>query len=221
MTWRVAASLLTLRGQVNEKWPHRSKESDGSIGNAEHASRHSDHNAWIIDHDIGVVSAIDITHDPHSGFDSYAFAEMLRQQRDPRIKYVISNRRIFYAEENPWEWRTYHVPPNKNPHDHHVHISVKSDKEHYDNTQDWTLAEFRASPDGMAGKPIPLRTLKRGSMGPEVEKLQAALHLKVDGEFGRLTEEAVKKLQLQHSIVDDGIVGPQTWGLITRPGELA
>lgn len=218
MTWRVAAALLVLRGQVNEKWPARSKESDGSIGNAEHATRTSDHNPWIVDHGIGVVTAIDITHDPHSGFDSYAFAEMLRQQRDPRIKYVISNRRIFSSTEDPWQWRPYH---GKNPHDHHVHISVKEEKKHYDNTQDWTLAEFRASPGEMAGKPIPLRTLKLGSSGPEVEKLQSALHLKADGEFGRLTEEAVKKLQLQHNVVPDGIVGPQTWGLILKPGEIA
>lgn len=218
MTWRVAASLLTLRGQVNERWPHRSKDSDGSIGNAEHASRSSDHNPWVIDHGIGVVTAIDITHDPHSGFDSYAFAEMLRQQRDPRIKYVISNRRICSSTEDPWHWRPY---GGKNPHDHHVHISVKSDKEHYDSAQEWALSEFRASPDQMAQKPIPLKTLKLNSTGPEVEKLQTALHLRADGVFGPQTQEAVKRLQLQHNIVDDGIVGPQTWGLITKPGELA
>lgn len=70
MAWRLAHSLETLRAQVNAKWPNRSKSSDGSIGDASHSSRLSDHNP----DPSGVVRAIDITHDPLSGFDSYAFA---------------------------------------------------------------------------------------------------------------------------------------------------
>lgn len=136
MTWRLAHSLETLRTQVNLQWPGRSKKDDGSIGDEAHASRSSDHNPWVKDGSMGVVTAIDITHDPAGGFNSYAFAEMLRLNRDPRIKYVISNRRIVSSETSPWEWRPYH---GSNPHDHHVHISVKSDKAHYDNTAEWKI----------------------------------------------------------------------------------
>jgi hypothetical protein len=217
MTWRLAAALTRLRQQVNRKWPNRMKDSDGSIGNEEHAARSSDHNPWIQDHGVGIVSAIDLTHDPHSGFDSYAFAEMLREMQDPRIKYIISNRRICSSEQSPWEWRPYH---GTNPHDHHVHISVKSDKVYYDDTREWKLRDFRVSPVEM-GKPIPMKTIKLGSDGLEVERLQTALYLQVDGDFGLQTKEAVQKFQRQHKIVDDGIVGPQTWGLILKPGELA
>ena len=32
MAWRVGASLLTLRDQVNAAWPNRSRASDGTIG---------------------------------------------------------------------------------------------------------------------------------------------------------------------------------------------
>src|ERR1041385_3157781 len=116
MDWRIAKALLELRVEVNNRWPDRSKESDGAIGDASHASRSSDHNPWIEDPPgPNVVSAIDITHDPEHGFDSYSFAEWLRLGRDARIKYVISNRRIFSSEVSPWTWRPY---KGQNPHDH-------------------------------------------------------------------------------------------------------
>ncbi len=66
MNWRLAKSLETLRSQVNAVHPNRSKESDGSIGNAEHSARESDHNP----NSAGVVCAIDITPDPAGGVDS-------------------------------------------------------------------------------------------------------------------------------------------------------
>jgi hypothetical protein len=85
---------------------------------------------------MGVVTAIDITHDPAHGVDTYEMAETLRLNRDKRIKYVISNRRIFSSEVSAWVWRPYH---GANPHDHHVHVSVKPDKALYDNTSPWDL----------------------------------------------------------------------------------
>ena len=44
MSWRLAHGLEKLRSQVNEKWPLRSKDSDGSIGDEHHSARASDHN---------------------------------------------------------------------------------------------------------------------------------------------------------------------------------
>jgi hypothetical protein len=38
---------------------------------------------------------MDITHDPAHGVDAPALGEMLRLSEDPRIKYVVSNARIF------------------------------------------------------------------------------------------------------------------------------
>src|SRR6185312_13154805 len=132
MAWRVAKSLLKLRDQVNARWPNRNKENDGTIGDASHQSRKSDHDP----DSHGVVTAIDITHDPKSGCDSYALAEVFRASRDPRIKYVISNHRISSSEVDPWAWRPYH---GVNPHDHHVHVSVKDDALLYDSENDWNL----------------------------------------------------------------------------------
>jgi len=136
MAWRVADSLLKLREQVNAKFPSRSKASDGTIGDEAHASRASDHNPWIKDGKVGVVSGMDITHDPKNGVDSEKLAEQLRLSRDPRIKYIISNRKICSSEVSPWQWRKY---SGSNPHNHHVHISVKSDKAHYDDKAPWEI----------------------------------------------------------------------------------
>jgi murein L,D-transpeptidase YcbB/YkuD len=132
MTWRVAKSLLKLREQVNALAPDRSKSDDGTIGDERHQASVSDHNP----DSHGIVRAMDLTHDPRHGFDSYKFAEMLRQQKDPRIKYVISNGRIWSSSVAPYQWRKY---TGSNKHDRHVHISVVSDSR-ADSTADWKLA---------------------------------------------------------------------------------
>ena len=131
MTWRVAKSLLKLREQVNAKFPNRKKDSDGTIGDAAHSARTSDHNP---DTD-GVVKAMDITHDPKGGVDSYVIATQLVTSRDHRIKYIISNRHIWNPSISNL-WRPY---TGTNPHTAHVHISVKPDAKHFDDEAPWEI----------------------------------------------------------------------------------
>jgi peptidoglycan hydrolase-like protein with peptidoglycan-binding domain len=57
------------------------------------------------------------------------------------------------------------------------------------------------------------------AQGNPVERLQAALHLPVDGEFGPETEAAVRRLQARHGLTVDGVVGPETWSVIGVSGE--
>lgn len=136
--WRVAEALLQLRAQVNEVFPKRSKASDGTVGDPAHQSRASDHNPWVVDGGIGVVTAMDITHDPAGGCDAGKVVEALRASRDPRLKYLIYNRRI--ANSQPvgaapaWAWRAY---TGSNPHNHHCHLSVKPEKALYDSKAPW------------------------------------------------------------------------------------
>ncbi|EPF45694.1 hypothetical protein AAHW78_14750 [Klebsiella pneumoniae] len=76
MVWRVAKSLLILRDQINQYAPHRNTDSDGTIGDEHHAHTNSDHNPQVIDGNIGVVTAIDITHDPQHKCDAQAIVRL-------------------------------------------------------------------------------------------------------------------------------------------------
>ena len=53
-------------------------------------------------------------------------------------------------------------------------------------------------------------TLKVGSSGEEVKRLQNALGLKSDGKFGPATEEALKNWQKNNGLDADGIAGQKT-----------
>ncbi len=47
-----------------------------------------------------------------------------------------------------------------------------------------------------------------------VKRLQSALRLTADGDFGPQTEAAVRRLQARHGLTVDGVVGPATWHVI-------
>ena len=53
-------------------------------------------------------------------------------------------------------------------------------------------------------------TLRRGSKGEEVKKMQAKLGLAADGDFGPGTEAALKKWQAANGLAADGVAGPKT-----------
>jgi hypothetical protein len=148
LQWRVGKALLALRNQVDEFAPDRSKASDGTIGDQRHcgqANAPSDHCPRIRDGHIGVVTAIDITHDVNNGCDAGVIAESIRADRDPRVKYIIWNRRICssyrHAGNDPWVWRNY---TGSNPHTKHIHISVKGDPGSYDSQMAWNLSKLGA-----------------------------------------------------------------------------
>lgn len=53
-------------------------------------------------------------------------------------------------------------------------------------------------------------TLRRGSKGDDVKKMQAKLGLTADGDFGPGTEAALKKWQANNGLTADGVAGPKT-----------
>ncbi len=140
--WRAAKSLLQLRRQVDAAFPGRNKASDGTIGDQRHCGGggRSDHCPNIRDGGVGVVTAIDITHDPNSGCDAQKIVDAIRSDRDRRVKYIIWNRKIFNSKAiggaAPWEGRRYN---GANPHTKHVHISVLPTKARYDDVSEWSI----------------------------------------------------------------------------------
>ena len=127
MSWRVARSLEVLRAEINAAAPNRSIVSDGSIGDAAHASRSSDHNPWVKDSaGVGVVRARDFTNDPRGGLDCGALALHLATLlgMHPALgsgAYIIWDRRIVSTDRLREGWRPY---TGSNPHTKHLHLSV-------------------------------------------------------------------------------------------------
>lgn len=57
-----------------------------------------------------------------------------------------------------------------------------------------------------------MKVLRRGAKGEAVKRMQAALGIKADGDFGPATEAALKRWQLANGLKADGIAGSKTWG---------
>ncbi|HTV71183.1 MAG TPA: peptidoglycan-binding domain-containing protein [Rhizobiaceae bacterium] len=209
MAWRLAKSLTVLRDQINQLSPNRSKVSDGTIGDPAHSKRKSDHNP----NGAGVVTALDLTNDPAHGIVSNDLALALVASRDTRIDYIISNGKIYSSSVQPWKARAY---KGSNPHNKHVHISVKDHLA--DDGAKWDLSGLSVAKKD-AAKPVkepenPVLSL--GAKGPSVERLQKALSaagakITADSDFGPKTKAAVIAFQKKNGLTADGVVGPYTW----------
>ncbi len=70
-------------------------------------------------------------------------------------------------------------------------------------------------------------TLRRGSKGEYVRQLQEMLVVRgydvgsagIDGDFGKATQAAVTRFQLDNGLAMDGIVGPATWAMLGKAQE--
>lgn len=210
MSWRLAKSLTKLREQVNAAYPGRDKTSDGSIGDARHKSRKSDHNPWIQYQGQGIVTAIDIDEDVDARGSVEHIIQAIQASRDPRVKYIIYEGRIS-VKGDITKWKKY---TGVNPHKQHAHISVHADPRLFDDETAWDIGSPSdtvtppTAPAHTAGRPL----IKRGSLEPEhILFIQRRLMITADGHFGPKTEAAVKAFQKQKGLTPDGIVGDRTW----------
>lgn len=113
MAYFLAASLVSLRNEINAAHPRRDKASDGWVGDTAHAARKSDHNP---DYAAGgIVRAIDVDKD---GIDVNRLLQVCF--RSGKVEYVIWNYGI-YTRQNGFRRAAYN---GSNPHDKHVHISI-------------------------------------------------------------------------------------------------
>jgi hypothetical protein len=193
--WRTAKAIDQLLKQVNAAHPKRSKASDGTIGDAEHATRESDHNPWVGAPQDPTVTGVDITHDPLHGMDvGEMFAAMIKK-RDKRIKYLIFNDMILSSTLVPWVWREYE---GSNEHRKHGHLSLMPIKALYDSTTPWAISlpkppavkkvHFELWDDGKkVSQSIVVPEGKK-----ELERLQAFLAKTDSGILKRLQDEGTK-----------------------------
>lgn len=170
MAWRNCRASVMLVNEVNLRWPSRDKASDGTIGDAAHATRNSDHNPWVKVGGQGVVRARDIDKD---GIDAAWLVEHLRRLGaggDPRLVnggYIIFNRRITNSDFR--SWRTYN---GSNPHTSHVHVSFTRDATGFDSTNEW----------GIRSALTPSRTVPvEDDMTPEQDQMLRAVFQQLAG----------------------------------------
>lgn len=122
--WEVSGPVDSLADEIEAAYPDP-RGADGTV-----ASRTHDLNNPNSDHrphpttGPGIVRAIDIGENDPEGAE---IAEALRASRDPRIKYVIHEGRIFASYNRPyraaWEWGDY----AGDDHAGHVHVSTYGD----------------------------------------------------------------------------------------------
>jgi len=181
MTYFRAPALTQLVSEVNACWPHRDKSSDGWIGDTSHQARKSDHNP---DYDSGgVVRAQDIDID---GIDVDAFLEVVIH--DPRVSYVIYNRRIWGGSR----WRKYE---GSNPHTKHIHVSLKHTAAAEKGTV-WGLAKGKPSKPSKPAKPVAKQSSKNLPNGSTTFPTDYA-ELKLTKKFDKLTQGAIQILMHQ------------------------
>lgn len=148
--WRNCIASIILDQEINERWPNRHKgpgSEDGTIGDAAHASRDSDHNPWVKDaNGIGVVRAKDVDEDldgnrANGKNDAWALVEpVLQLARAGDVRFIggglIIYEGIKYSEPNGWRGVPYKGP---NKHDKHPHFSWSRFPKGYDSTKPYGL----------------------------------------------------------------------------------
>jgi hypothetical protein len=201
--WRVGGAIEKLGRDIDSTAPYRKRTYDGTKGDEAHQQRNSDHNPHIMLGDMGIVTAIDITHDPSGGADMGRLTEALRLAQDPRIRYVIFNRKMYASYWRPhrraWVWGSYY---GSSPHTGHAHFSFLGTQSAYDD--DITPYPLQADEEDEA--------MRRGDNSQDVARLQDALvdtgyaswSKPSDGVYGGGTAAAVAAAQENIGFVVDG-----------------
>jgi hypothetical protein len=150
--WRVVDSLNKLNEQIRAYAPRAVPPATdvnawGALADNAHSTS-SDHYPHYYGSLGGtaVVCARDFPHAPKLGLDGHVVTEALRISRDPRIGYLICDRRIT-GPNHGWQWQTY---TGDDPHDTHFHVSSVHTAA-ADSTAAWSLPGPSAQGAFMAG----------------------------------------------------------------------
>jgi len=161
---KLVAAGITLRDQLNWRFPKRDKRSDGWIGNAEHSSRVSDHNPDR----RGWVHALDIDEDFGALGDAERFATQLveycRAGLDHgRVQNIVYENRVASGtfRDTFWTWRN----DTKLGHTKHIHISFTAKAETHG--QAFNLPIFASGPPPAKKAPAKKTPAKKATPKPK------------------------------------------------------
>ena len=190
--WELVPCLKVLLDEFNEVAPNRSKASDGTIGDAAHQERSSNHNP---DDTAGSktpqtdsdskpdVRALDVT--AAGGWPSpmtfdLAMNEIRKRHKsgaDDRLVEIIWNRHIA-TPGTDWNWIPYN---GSNAHTQHGHLGASSNSSKESDTSPWGIVEkwgddmdqatFNQRMDGWAATPNGKKALEKAALADVVDRL--------------------------------------------------
>ena len=228
---KLCAAGVTLRDQVNKKWPNRDKASDGWIGDAAHQAN----TGWGTNgkgsyHNVdpnGVVHAIDLDEDflgKGKGQNvAKEFAEQLatycREGKDNgRIAHIVYEGQVASATANNWHFRG-----SGYSHFQHIHISFTNKADNNGSKFLLPIFENVKPPSPKPEQKIPAypgrSKLSKGKRNPDVKTMQKQLIKKgfsisngPTGYYGDQTVAAVKKFYASLDKKKDGTaMQPDGW----------
>jgi hypothetical protein len=133
------AALAVLR-QATALAPVRKKISDGLLPSIAHLKQSPDS-----DHNTGL--AVDLTHDPKNGINCKEIYKNLKE--DNRVSYLIFNGKIWSKRLGERKYT------GKNPHDKHLHISIKPERANDTSPWFWWMNEPKLVNQVLAGLSTP------------------------------------------------------------------
>lgn len=232
--WETPPSLNALLDEIEAAYP-APRSLDGTV-----ASKAHDRNSPTSDHrpkptsGPGIVRAVDIGENEPEGD---VIAEAIRKSKDPRVKYVIHESRIFSSYSNSrrkaWEWGSY----TGHSHATHVHVSTVTIKD--PDGSPWNLGlSPKGEEDDMLNFTIgPLGAPSVGGpegdlTGDKAQALQEALLQRgeklpkygPDRYAGDETRHALRAVQGKGGVATssaeykNGVVGPKTHALLYAAG---
>lgn len=231
---KLCAGGVTLRDQINKRWPKRDKASDGWIGDARHQAR----DGWGINgkgsyHNPdpnGIVHAIDVDEDflgkGKGQSEAKRFAEELatycREGKDGgRIAHIVYEDQVASGTAGNWHFRG-----SGYSHTHHIHISF-TNKANSDGAK-FDLPIFKESDSNLEPiKPNPIKPepvkppvvpsypgvdrVSYGKSNSDIKKMQQQLIKKgfnlpagATGNYKDQTLKAVKLFNKSIGITSDG-----------------
>jgi hypothetical protein len=220
----LAKSLVVLTSEIEYFFPDTTV---WDIGDKAHQNSWSSHNPNVC---CDVVCAVDVL--PDAGLDLPKFVAHIVANPHPNLLYVIFDEQI-YKRRNGFKPEPYY---GVNRHKKHAHVNVGNGPDgrstsDYDSTASWEIDDLgkpsKPSNPSKPSKPSTeknrlgdkMPTLKRGSKGTDVRRLQGLLtangyKTNMDGIFGPQTEKKVRAFQAKHAKPVDSIVGKLTWNAL-------